>query len=777
RQKAMGYGGNTIGAQLMAQLGATESISPEAMFLVSRDRPERLADTGSTAPINVADIEHALAVDGPFSRCMDGYEPRSQQLEMAQAVATNLSNGGQLLVEAGTGTGKSLGYLLPAALLAIERGEPVVISTATIALQDQLLNKDIPTLVEAGRKAHAENPNGNLAKLRDLSATVLKGRSNYLCLRRWFLAQREPVADPVEAELHAKVTAWLQHTDTGDRAELRLSPEQQQRWKRLSEEEGACVPSHCVFHRRNQCFLFRARHEAEASHLIIVNHSLLLSDLMRGGSVLPRFGHLIVDEAQHLESEATRQASFSVSQRRVSSLIDRILDNSEPGTLGGALGIAHRTLSAVQDGEIRDATRSIQSAIDSIQPMLEGLRRGFDRVFISLYEFMINQDQRAGGHEQRMRLTNGLRNDASWTQIEIEWDSVAERIDAITRILAEARGAVQPLDEDLLATASEISTELELVENELQSVRRELYATLCQSEEGLIVWLTRNQQTDEVSVNAAPLHVADILQQELYPKLESLTLTSATLSTEGTFSFIRERLGLEDAEGLQVPSPFDYKASTLVAVAEDVPDPNQPGHQKAIQSALIELCRASRGRAMVLFTSHSALQNSYHAIKRDLEAEGILVLGQRVDGSPRQLLERLSDHPETVLLGTNSFWEGVDIVGDALSLLIITRLPFSVPTDPIFAARSELFDNSFMEYAVPQAILRFKQGFGRLIRSSNDRGVVAVLDRRVISKRYGEAFLASLPDTDVQVAPVSRISQQVARWLQVPSVESSLRRE
>src|SRR5690606_34046664 len=254
----------------------------------------------------------------------------------------------------------------------------------------------------------------------------------------------------------------------------------------------------------------------------------------------------------------------------------------------------------------------------------------------------------------------------------------------------------------------------------LVTMRERSSANVSGRDDQLISWLTKNRTTGDISLTAVPLSVSEILKEGLYRKLESLVLTSATLSTENTFSFIRERLGLADATGLQVPSPLDYERSTLVAVAEDIPEPNQQGHQKMLQRALIECCLASRGRAMVLFTSHCALQNSCYAIKPALEREGIQVLGQRIDGSPRQLIERLMEVPQTVLLGTNSFWEGVDIVGDRLSLLVITRLPFSVPNDPVFAARSEQFDNPFMQYAVPQAILRFKQGFGRLIRSAQD---------------------------------------------------------
>ncbi|MGI8643800.1 MAG: ATP-dependent DNA helicase, partial [Thermomicrobiales bacterium] len=272
---------------------------------------------------------------------------------------------------------------------------------------------------------------------------------------------------------------------------------------------------------------------------------------------------------------------------------------------------------------------------------------------------------------------------------------------------------------------------------------------------------------DRASLHAAPLHVGDVLQEQPFAPLQSAVLTSATITTDGTFDYVAERLGLEDADELLVPSPFDYERSTLLYLADDVPEPGQPGYQRQLQDTLVTLCEATRGRALVLFTSHAALQATAKAIKRPLEEAGIIVLAQRLDGSPRQLVERLRHTPNVVVLGTATFWEGVDIIGPALSLLVITKLPFAVPSDPVFAARGELFDNPFLEYAVPQAVLRFKQGFGRLIRSSRDRGVCAVLDRRVLTKRYGASFVQSLPDCSVTVGSAIDRPMAAMDWLDV----------
>ena len=765
RQEVEGLGGSSIGAAMLAKLGSASSASPEAAFLVSKSRPQKLEPTGIDADIPEEVLQDALAPGGPVAEAMPGYEVRPQQLDMMIQVARTINAGGQSLIEAGTGTGKSLGYLLPAALHAVEQGDPVVVSTATIALQDQLMNKDVPALREAARIAAQNDPDSALAKLEHLNVSVLKGRANYLCLRRWFLAQREPVSGGTQAQMYAKVTAWLQSTETGDRAELRLSQDEQTHWPRLAEEEGSCVPSQCVFHRRNQCFLFRARAEAESSHIVIVNHSLLLTDLLRGRSVIPAYRHLIIDEAHNLEAEATNQAGYSVSRAQAVDLVRRVVRDEAPVGVTGALGLSFKAIGSISGPEARATAAELLEFLSSGMEAAREAELGIDRVFQTLGEFIERYDNIATGYERRVRVTHAIRSDPDWTQIEIEWDTAAKPVGTLIEIVQRFIAAVEPFDDEQLPTRMEILTELDLLESQLHQMRNRLYELLCQSGDDLVAWLSKHQNTGETSVHAVPLHVADMLREELYRRTESVTLTSATLTIDSTFDYMRDRLGLEDAVELAVPSPFNYRESTLLAVANDIPEPNQPGHQKAVQRAILETVRASGGRAMVLFTSHNALQSTYRAVKSELERDGILVLGQRLDGSPRQLVERLLNTPSTVIFGTNSFWEGVDIAGEALSLLVITRLPFSVPSDPVFAARSELFEEPFIDYAVPQAVLRFKQGFGRLIRSAEDRGACVVLDRRVVSRRYGDLFVTSLPECEFLVGETDEVADSVRDWL------------
>jgi DNA polymerase-3 subunit epsilon/ATP-dependent DNA helicase DinG len=285
-------------------------------------------------------------------------------------------------------------------------------------------------------------------------------------------------------------------------------------------------------------------------------------------------------------------------------------------------------------------------------------------------------------------------------------------------------------------------------------------------DEESICWLTYDRQRDTLTLTAAPLSVADILQSQLFAQKQTNVLASATLSIAGRFDFVKSRIGLSDCQELMLDSPFDYAQQALVYIPNDIPEPNQRGYQQMIERAIIDLAIASEGRMLALFTASNALRQTYAAIQEPLEDRGIGVMAQGIDGSRRALVDRLKEFPRSVLLGTNSFWEGVDIVGEALSVLVITKLPFAVPTDPIVAARSELFDDPFNEYSVPQSILRFKQGFGRLIRSREDRGIVVVLDRRLLTKKYGQQFLDSLPPTRVRTGPLANLPGLVARFLQ-----------
>ena len=740
------------------------SHAPEVVFLLQRERPERLEPTGRARPIDLTQLRAWYSEGGPLARSFSAYEPRPGQAEMAAAVAETLNRGGQLLVEAGTGTGKSLAYLLPAVLHAVERGETVVISTNTLALQDQLFTKDLLLLRRALEQAAVDDP--ELAPAARFRATLLKGRGNYLCLRRWFLRQREPVRSAAEALLYAKITAWLPQTMTGDRAELHLSAEEQAVWAQLAEEDGACVPGRCVFHRRNQCFLFRARAEAEAAHLVIVNHALLLSDMLAENRVLPPYRHLVIDEAHNLEEEATTQLGFRLTQEQLRELFRRSLALDHLGRYSGVLGELWHALAHLPSPTSRALASELLVRIEALVPVVERGVRQVERLFSQLGTVVQRYQVEQTGYERQLRLTPAVRHDSAWELVEETAEELAIELRSLLGASSWALARLGDLSGEELAGTEDVVAELELLVRTGHDVHERLLETVSMPSMERIYWVSLNPGTGQTALNMAPLDVSRALREHLFSRCAAVVLTSATLTIDRSFTYVRERLGLDEAQELAVPSPFDYAASTLLCVAEDLSEPGEPGYQRQLNEVLVTLLRATRGRAMVLFTSHNALQSTYRAIKRPLESAGILVVGQRIDGSPRQLIERLRSRPETVVLGTNSVWEGVDVPGEALSVLVITKLPFSVPTDPVFAARSEQFSEPFMEYALPQAVLRFKQGFGRLIRSRSDYGVCVVLDRRILSRRYGQIFLRSLPDCRLDVTTSAELPSAAAGWLE-----------
>ncbi|MBC8076934.1 MAG: DNA polymerase III subunit epsilon, partial [Chloroflexales bacterium] len=370
-----------------------------------------------------------------------------------------------------------------------------------------------------------------------------------------------------------------------------------------------------------------------------------------------------------------------------------------------------------------------------------------------------------GGYDPRLRLVRALRQKPAWADVEQTWDNLRLQLTTLGDGLGKLHSLLLDLKDADLMNYDELVMKVEWLKRYCSEVRINIGHIILGDDEGKITWLNHDRGRDALTLNAAPLSVAELLQAGLFSQKDTVVLASATLSVANSFEFVKGRLGVQDAAELQLESPFDYEHQALVFIPTDIPEPNQKGYQQAVEEALITLCTATGGRTLALFTANSALRQTYAGIQDALEEQEIAVLGQNIDGSRSSLLQRFKESPRTVLLGTTSFWEGVDVVGDALSVLVIPKLPFAVPTDPIYSARSEHFADAFAEYSVPLAILRFKQGFGRLIRSKEDRGIVVVLDKRLLSKRYGQQFLHSLPNTTVRTGALKQLPALAARFL------------
>ena len=701
-------------------------------------RPRPLDRRRDLEEVDQETLTAALESDGALSQAFPAYEHRPQQVQMAKAVADALNQGQHLMVEAGTGVGKSVAYLLPAMLFAVRNGQRVVVSTNTINLQEQLVNKDIPALVEALRN----EPN---QPLQGFQYTHLKGRANYLCFRRWARLAQSGSLSAEDARMVSKALVWLQDTATGDRAEVNIPIRDSYLWDRLSAlGSGDCDA------RDGVCFLRAARARAEGAHIVVVNHALLLSDLASDRGIIPRYDHLIIDEAHHMEEEASRQFGFEVPWR----LVDEMASQLGQRIQDTRYLVRSAALEASRQKQIEDASGAVEATIPRLGESWGHLTSLFSR-FVEHHREEKNQGN-------QLRITRSSRKQPGWSDIEVQWERFNETLLEVARQVDRLLLAIEPQEAALLKDST---LELKTWQERAEEVRGQIERFVVRPDEEYVYWVTLIGQEAMPILSASPLNVGPKLEELLFSQKSSVIMTSATLSVEGSMRYVADRVGLANPKELLVGSPFDFKKAVLLLVSSDMPEPMNGGYQQALQDAMVRVARASQGGVLGLFTSHAGLQATRRGIKTALEAEGIQVLAQGVDGPPHRLLESALGNRNTVLLGTSSLWEGVDLPGDLLRVVVLARLPFSVPTDPVFAARSEKFPDPFKQYAVPQAVLRFRQGFGRLIRTKSDRGVVVVLDRRITSKNYGNIFLRSLPHCTIREVSLREMETDVADWL------------
>lgn len=697
-------------------------------------------------PIDVEEAAAMLEHGGPFSSYFANFEYRPEQVEMLRAVTNALSYGQHLMVEAGTGVGKSFAYLVPAALFSLQNNTRVVVSTNTINLQDQLINKDIPDL----RKAL------NL----DISAAVLKGRSNYLCPRRLDLLRKRGPNNPDEMRILAKVLVWQLDNFSGDRNQINLTgPSEREVWLHLSAEDDACTSETCLQRTGGTCPFFQAKQAAQIANILIVNHALLLTDVAVGNRVLPEYDHVIIDEGHHLESATTDSLSFRLTQFELERLVREI---------GGAKsGIFGQLLSSVR-GKARPSdfatlNQKVEHATDLIWRLQEQVRIFFD----GLAEFIAYQreGQPASTYAYQERILPATRTQPGWDSVEVSWGSAGETLISLVSLIGEIQKGATELFSEGVEEVEDVIGYLGNLYRRLSETENMIGSLVSQPTPDYVYWVEVSPNNNRLSLNAAPISVGPLVEKYLWHEKRCVILTSATLTTHGEFDYLRNTLTADEADELALGSPFDYESAALLYIANDIAEPNTRGYSNQVEKSLIRLCQASSGRALVLFTSYSQLKRTSRNITGPLSQQDIIVYEQGEGASPNTLLESFKSSERAVLLGTRSFWEGVDIPGEALSVLVIVKLPFAVPSDPLVAARAETFENPFNEYHLPEAILRFRQGFGRLIRTQSDRGVVAILDRRVLTKSYGKLFIESLPHCNLRVGSLTELPQATSKWL------------
>ncbi len=692
-----------------------------------------------------------LAPGGTLSAVFAGFEDRPGQRQMLTAVASAFNEGGVTLVEAGTGTGKSLAYLLPAAVWAVRNGERAVVSTGTINLQEQLVGKDLPVV-----SSLLEEP---------ISWALVKGRSNYVSIRRALLAARaqESLFDEDRGEELRGLIEWLDTTEDGSLSDLATVPSEEV-WDEVKSDADICLRARCPHFQR--CFYQRSRREAASANVLVVNHHLLFSDLsvristnnFKTGAVLPPYSRLILDEAHNVEEAATSHLGVEVTRVGLFRTLSR-LDRRGKGILTAVHG------ALMGRGEEGEAPRLLRRIEERIRPALEDVRA---RTSLLVEDLEPLADPGTGP----VRLGTE-RGPEPVTRL-----ATRDRLDGLMAAMAKLEREVRHLREGI-ETQPELIDLLEDRTLDLQSVERRLAAGAHgvrlvlapgPNEDGFVRWIEQRGagRRTNLALGAAPLEPGALLREALFEPLDTVVLTSATLTTRGTFTFLRSRLGIGAApeepeewhqEGeselpeiteLAIPSPFDYEHQVILAVPSGLGDPGggNEGFQRETASFVSTLAGITDGGIFVLFTSFRALR-SVAAFLREEGADGRWPLFVHGEGPRGRLLDGFVESGRGILLGTTSFWEGVDVPGEPLRGLVIQKLPFPVPTEPLTEARVEALEargrNSFWEYVLPIAALRLKQGFGRLIRARTDRGIVAVLDSRIVVRRYGRYLRDSLP--------------------------------
>ncbi len=674
---------------------AQEAIAASSLAAPDLAQPEwpraRSADLDLMAEGTEHTIANIFGPGGALERCMpDGYEHRASQLEMAELVEAAFTEKHHLIVEAGTGTGKTLAYLIP----AIRSGRRVVISTATKSLQEQLFEKDIPFL----QKHFAPK----------LKVAVMKGRSNFLCREKVYRMSDQPMLKGLdELDWFQQIRDWEKVTETGDRAELNFLQDDSDLWQRLDARRDACSGSKCP--EFNRCFLTAMHQRAAEADLIIVNHHLFFADLALKqddfGSVLPEYGAVVFDEAHEIEDVASEYFGRQISNYR----FDELARDAE---------VAVRVTKAGSPTLLKHVARTKERSRSFFEafPAREG-RFPFDR------------NQRAGFLEQNREAYDALINALKSLEAEI---------------------ASLPAKPEELLNIARRGTEL----------RGELKFLLESSEGNFVYWFERRNKG--VFVAATPIDVSELLRERLFESFETIILTSATLAVGGRFDYLKQRLGIQMTGERVLPSEFDFSEQALLYIPASLPDVRDAAFPERAANEIVRLLELSEGRAFCLFTSYNQMNDLHERVRRRVRFPVFLQ-----GSAPRSaLLEKFKTSKGAVLFATSSFWQGVDVRGDQLSCVIVDRLPFAVPSDPIVAARVKAMQedgrNPFAEYQVPEAVLALKQGFGRLIRSRSDRGVLAILDNRIQRMQYGKVFLESLPAyaTTRDIAAVERFMQR-----------------
>ncbi len=689
-------------------------------------------------PIDADGVRDWFSPGGAFARAFPGYENRDGQMEMAVRAVEAMNRGRHLMVEAGTGIGKSLAYLAPALEFAVRNNTPVVVSTNTKNLQSQLFEKDLPLV----RKALDI----------DFKAALLKGRRNYLCVRKllYLLDQMDAELDADDRMRLLNIIPWSVWTESGDISENIVAgrPHFAPLWARLSTVGDECLGRSCK--RFRQCFLWKARAEAQEADLVVANHSLIFAEIGSKSPAIPDYRHLVFDEAHNLEDAATNHLAVELTQSRIVTAVSRL---HRPGRKGatGLMSSVEKNLAAVA-GTHPDFAELALKRVDEIRSAAGAVHEAIAPFFQALDAALVS---RKAGDSARFRAED--KRESVWEPVAAAERELFAVLAGVLHGVESLAGLIREMEEGTIPYQLEFIRELEASASWLRELTEDATFILEAGSQDYVYWLERaGSKPGFIRAVAAPVEVGPLLFDQLYQKKRSILFCSATLTVKNRFDFLSRRLGIslippERLETFNAGTPYDYPKQCFVAAPMFLPEPGVKDGDYARELAIFlsEVYRRTEGRGMALFTSYDMLSRVADVLEQEFLGDGINLLAQGRSGSRENITAVFKRGNRSVLLGTHSFWEGVDIAGDALSCLAIARLPFGVQTDPIIEARCERVEsdggNAFMEYSLPSAVIRFRQGFGRLIRSRTDRGVAIVADRRIAVKRYGQWFRDSLP--------------------------------
>ncbi|MDZ7336025.1 MAG: DEAD/DEAH box helicase [candidate division KSB1 bacterium] len=711
-----------------------------------------------------------LSPGGIVAKKLHGYEHRPQQLAMINKVAEAFNQKKIALIEAGTGVGKSLAYLIPAIHWATENKERCVISTNTINLQEQLIKKDIPFL----KKALGI----------EFESVLVKGRGNYICLRKIKLLEtgQQELIEPEHRQELQSIIEWSKVTKDGSRSDLNFVPSSAV-WEEVCSESDSCLRSRCEFFQ--QCFVSKARRQANQAHILVVNHHLLFADLavQAAGAdvaVLPRYHHIVFDEAHNIEDVATDYFGAGITRTGIARIVRRLYGQIE-NKPSGLLTLFIKKLGAEH---IRTQRQEFRAAIDQIEmeliPRCDTILQFNDEVMTSLGQ-LVQEHNDSWQSEAKLRINSKIRETELWKSELVP--QFKNFVDLLRRFCSDLSSVIEKvesvdigLDTEIIYTIIDLKTQ----NNRLLEVSDVIEHVILKDDDVHVRWAEmqkRRFSKDIVRLKSAPLEIAEPMNELVYKNYKTIIMTSATLTISGTpgvseFSYLIRQLGLNLVERsrlitAKIPGSFDYKRQAILAIPLDLPNPDAREFAEVVSDAILEALKVSQGRAFVLFTSYGLLNIVHQKLEPALNQMGITALKQGQQNR-HELLEHFKRDKTSVLFGTDSFWQGVDVEGDALENVIITKLPFKVPSEPIIEARVEAIErrggNAFMEYSLPQAVIKLKQGFGRLIRKRTDIGSVFIFDKRIIEKYYGKMFLQSLPECQLAQGKLSDVLAQVHQF-------------